>query len=213
MADIINSEVTYKKLIDSAAKSIYDQAAANQSVGTGVFKTTTKSITIGKGVTNDAKVDQGKTATLKEVESRTAAYTTPTLAKITTDLTAFMTRSGIPVGDTVPSSSGIISFFYALNFFVEKAFIYKNYTGEESGVKYHRHYTTPTNAYTAIKVGVQGDNRITQSRISDIYNQVRTTSQIFDGPRATSVSSSAHTSSSCSSSCSSSSFIAYFNID
>lgn len=209
MSDIINNEVTYKKLIDSAAKTIYDKVVQN-SVGVGVFKTTTKNITIGSGVTNDKNEDLGISATLKEVENRSDTYTPPTLAKITTDLTNFMTKAGIPTGNTVPSGSGAISFFYALNFFIEKALTRANYIGEESGVKYYLKYTNPTNSYTRIEYGP--DERVYYSRISSIYNQIKNTSQIYDGPKGMNLSSSAHTSSSCSSSCSSSSFIAYFNL-
>ena len=218
VGNVIQSDVTYASLISSAAAALYS-LISNSSVATGTYRNNALSVTIGSGATygtNEAgKSSHAKTVTLTETENRSAAYTAPTQATITSDITTFMSGIGIPTGSTVPTSEGALSFFFALNFFIEKAIIKRSITAANgAAATYHIHYQAPSaSSYTKLPYSYSMANTVTQEKITDIYNQVKTTSLLSGGVRATSISSAAHTSSSCSSSCSSSAFIAYFNLD
>ena len=215
---ILNSDVTYASLISSAAASLYS-VLSSSSVSTGTYRNNTASFTIGSGVTcgtNEAGfTSHSKSVTLTETENRSAAYTAPTQATITNDITTFMSGVGIPTDSSVPTPDGAISFFFALNFFVEKAVIKRPITAaNNTAATYHLHYKAPAaSSYTKIPYSYSAPNTITADKITNIYNQVKSTSLLSDNARAMSIASGAHTSSSSSSSCSSSSFIVYFNLN
>lgn len=219
-SNILDSNVTYKTLINSAANSLYNELASS-SVGGGTYRNNQVSFTIGSGVTcgGNTKYSQSKVVTLTETENRNETYTAPTLSQILYDLTTFMNAVGIPTNDTTPTPDGAISFFFALNFFVEKAVIRRAVTAANNATPtYHLHYKAPSSSsYSKIPYSYSEKNTTTEQKISNIYNQLKSTSLLSDGVRGMSISSAAHSSScsssSCSSSsCSSSSFIVYFNL-
>lgn len=216
--NVIEDEVTYATLITCAAESLYN-LLSESSVAAGTFRNNIVSVTIGTGGTYgtaaSGKVTHEQTVTLTETENRSEDYTVPELEVIMQDMCIFLNDLGFPVDNTIPTSDGALSFFFALNFFVEKAIIKRAVTAEEgSEVTYHLHYQAPSSSdYTKIPFNYALGTTITQEKISNIYNQVKSTSLLSDNARATNLSSAAHTSSSSSSSCSSSAFIAYFNLD
>lgn len=250
MTNIIQDNVTYQDLIKTAAHSLHE-LIKNDSLPKGTYKKSSVTVTMGVGVTigkDPVKVDaykpdeypqeelgfksQEKTFDLIEEEVRAEDYIPPTEEEIIEDINDFIKRLDMPT-DGVPTSEGLVTFFFALNFFVEKAIIKKTVSAEEGEpVKMHLHYKIPEyREYSKINFRGKAQNTVTQDRIGAIYNQVKATSMLSDGARQTVLKSSAHTSSSsssscssscssssCSSSCSSSSssssslFIAYFNL-
>lgn len=219
-SNILDSNVTYEALINSAANSLYNELASS-SVGDGTYRNNKVSFTIGSGVTcgGNTKYSQSKVVTLTETENRNETYTAPTLSQILNDLTTFMNDIGIPTNKTIPTPDGAISFFFALNFFVEKAVIRRAVTAANNATPtYHLHYKAPSSSsYSKIPYSYSEKNTTTEQKISNIYNQLKSTSLLSDEVRGMSISSAAHSSScsssSCSSSsCSSSSFIVYFNL-
>lgn len=213
-SNILNSDVTYASLISSAAASLYSKLSSS-SVSTGTYRNNAVTFTIGSGVTTSHNGSPTKSVTITETENRSSAYTTPTQATITNDLTTFMSGVGIPTDSSVPTPEGAVSFFFALNFFVEKAVIKRAITAaNNAAATYHLHYQAPAaSSYTKIPYSTSVPNIITADKITNIYNQIKSTSLLSGGVRATAITSGAHTSSSCSSSCSSSSFIVYFNLN
>ena len=216
--NVIEDEVTYATLITSAAESLYN-LISESSIVAGTYRNNAVDVLIGTGGTygtNEAgKVTHEKTVMLTETENRSEDYTVPTIDEIAEDIAVFMEQLGFPIDNTIPTSDGALSFFFALNYFIEKAIIKRAVTAEDgSEVTYHLHYQTPNASdYTKIPFNYALGTTITQEKISNIYNQVKSTSLLSDNARATNLSSAAHTSSSSSSSCSSSAFIAYFNLD
>ena len=213
-SNILNSDVTYASLISSAAASLYSKLSSS-SVSTGTYRNNAVTFTIGSGVTTSHNGDPAKSVTITETENRSSAYTAPTQATITSDLKTFMSGVGIPTDSSVPTPEGAVSFFFALNFFVEKAVIKRAITAaNNAAATYHLPYQAPAaSSYTKIPYSTSVPNIITVDKITNIYNQIKSTSLLSGGVRATAVTSGAHTSSSCSSSCSSSSFIVYFNLN
>ena len=213
-SNILNSDVTYASLISSAAASLYSKLSSS-SVSTGTYRNNAVTFTIGSGVTTSHNGDPAKSVTITETENRSTAYTAPTQATITSDLTTFMSGVGIPTDSSVPTPEGAVSFFFALNFFVEKAVIKRAITAaNNTAATYHLHYQAPAaSSYSKIPYSTSVPNIITADKITNIYNQIKSTSLLSGGVRATAITSGAHTSSSCSSSCSSSSFIVYFNLN
>lgn len=217
MASSIFSGVTYSSLIDSAAAALYSKLSS-ASVSTGTYRNNATSITLGSGVTygtNEAGFSSAAaTKTLTETENRSSAYTTPTQATITSDIKTFMSGVGIPTDTSVPTPDGALSFFFALNFFVEKAVMKRAITASNNtNSTYHLHYSAPSaSSYTKIPYSYSAANSITAEKITNIYSQLKSTSLLSGGVRSTGLTSAAHTSSSSSSSCSSV-FIAYFNLN
>lgn len=222
-SNILNETVTYASLIDSAATSLYNKLYGS-SVSAGTYRNNSFTFTIGSGVICGEKrsswVSQERTVTLTETEKRNETYTPPTKDTIVSDIKNFMSELGIPTDKTTPTPDGVISFFFALNFFVEKAVIKRAITAsDDTSSTYHLHYKVPSSSsYTSIPHNYEAQNTITEEKITNIYNQIKTTSLLSDDARGVEISSSAHSSScsssSCSSSCSSSSsFIVYFNLN
>jgi hypothetical protein len=218
--NIVDSNVTYEALINSAANSLYNELMSS-SVSSGTYKNNKVSFTIGSGVTCGAgtKYSQSKVVTLTETEKRNETYTAPTLNQILNDLATFMDGVGVPINNTTPTPDGAISFFFALNFFVEKAIIKRAVSvSDNANPTYHLHYKAPSpSSYSKIPYNYSETNTTTEQKINNIYNQLKSTSLLSDEVRGMSISSAAHSSScsssSCSSSsCSSSSFIVYFNL-
>ena len=202
MADnIIQNDVTYSFLIEKAAELLYSKIR-NTGVDPGTFRTNKASfrLNIGGGRT--------QSVTLTETERRSETYVPPTQDKIKREITSFMDTIGIPTGNTVPTNDSLISFFFALNYFLEKALINRAITGEENSITYHIHYQTPSaSAYKKLNYTYPMENSISEDKITAIYNQLKETNLLADGVRRVALSSSAHTSSSSSISSSSSSFI------
>ena len=211
---IINNTVTYNSLINITAKTLSDKLA-NSGVPKKVFRNNTANFTIGENVTcgeDNSKVDQKKDVTLTETES-IQAYTPPTVVQITSDIKSFMTSLGFPVTTEVPTSDSLISFMFALNWFIDKA-VMQRAVESNTDIVYHLHYKAPlASSYSKIPYSNELADTITTSKIENIYKQISTTNILSDNVRVATLSSSAHTSSSSSSSCSSSSFIAYFNLN
>ena len=230
----IKSNVTYASLIASAATSLYNRLK-NESVPTGVYRQNKATITIAAGSvygdTIKGTTTHAKTVELTDIEERTENYVTPSEAQIKNDIANFMKAISIPVSSEVPTGDGALSFFYALNYFVEKAVMKKIKTAENGSVTYHLHYKAPSaSSYSKIPCSYKELNVITSNKVADIYNQVKKTCLLSDEVRKTQIKTSTHASSSSSSSCSSSScsssscssssssssssslFIAYFNL-
>lgn len=230
----IKSNVTYASLIASAAKSLYTRLK-NESVPTGVYRQNKATITIAAGSvygdTIKGTTTHAHTVELKDIEERTENYVAPSETQIKNDITNFMKGISIPVSNEVPTGDGALSFFYALNYFVEKAVMKKIKTAENGSVTYHLHYKAPSaSSYSKIPCSYKELNVITSNKVENIYNQVKKTCLLSDEVRKTQIKTSTHASSSSSSSCSSSScsssscssssssssssslFIAYFNL-
>ena len=228
------SNVTYESLIASAAKSLHTRLE-NESVPIGIYRENKATITIAKdsiyGDTISGRRTHEKTVELKDVEERVEDYVTPSEEQIKSDITEFMKAISIPVSNVVPTGDGAVSFFYALNYFVEKAVMKKIKTAEDGNVTYHLHYKVPdASSYNKIPYSYKELNVISSNKVENIYNQVKKTCMLSDEVRETQIKTSTHTSSSSSSSCSSSScsssscssssssssssslFIAYFNL-
>lgn len=211
-SSIINENVTYASLIDSAATILYNKLSSS-SVKAGVYRDNAFTFAIG-GVGTSHHGVQKYNITLRETENRSEDYTSPTKAKIVTDITSFMNGVNIPTNNTTPTSDGMISFLFALNFFVEKAIIKRAITApNNSASSYHLHYKEPSaSSYkNSILYTYDAQNSVTTEKIDNIYYQLKTTSLLSDNARKTNIKSAAHTSSCSSSSCSSV-FIAYFNL-
>ena len=218
MADnILNSTVTYASLIDSASTALYNKLSGS-GLSAGTYRTNSATFTIGSGVSCGHKrgswVSQAKSVTLTETENRNETYTPPTKATIINDITNFMNAVGVPTNNTNPTPEGAISFFFALNFFVEKAVIKRASTSPNNGDStYHLHYKAPSaSSYNKIPYNYIIQNTITTDKITTIYNQLKSTSLLSDNVRGMNIASAAHTSSCSSSSCSSV-FIAYYNLN
>ncbi len=227
----ISNNVTYSKLISSAANSLYNKLVSS-SQSKGQYRKNSATFEIGGGVwygSNQNQEYQDNIVTISCTEERTEDYTAPSVAKITQDINAFMSALNIPTGNTLPTNDGLISFIFALNYFLEKAIIKRTISAENSGVKYHLHYQAPAaSSYDPLNHNYPTKNTVTEYKIASIYDQLRGTSLLSDNARKTNIVSNAssHTSSSSSSSCSSSSssscssssssssslFIAYFNL-
>lgn len=230
---ILDNNVTYSLLIDTAAGLLYNQLKS-YSVNAGTYRQNAVSMKIGGGTFKNGEAVPTYTVKIKAPEEISESYTSPTKGTIKNDIVKFLDSLGIPCGDDVPTPDGIISFFFALNFFVEKAVI-KRVTNADSTPTLHLHYKAPSSSsysmlpfelYDANKV--QKDlNSVTVDKIGNIYNQLKTTSLLSDDARKTNIASGTYSSSSSSSSCSSSSsssssscscssssslFVAYFNI-
>ena len=221
MANIIQDNVTYQDLIKTAAHSLYE-LIKNDSLPKGTYKKSSVTVTVGQGVeygkdpTKASSRDEypqeetgfkseKKTFDLVEEEVRAEDYNPPTEEEIIEDINNFISNLNMPV-EGIPTNEGLITFFFALNFFIEKAVIKKTVSAEEGEkVKLHLHYKAPqAQDYNKINFRGKAQTTITQDRIGAIYNQVKSTSLLSDEARQTLVKSSAHTSSSSSSSCSSS---------
>ena len=236
VSTILDSNVTYESLIDSAATSLYNRLK-DSSVDVGIYRTNISEFTIAEGMNSHSgrygsASSLASTVTIEEVENRNENYIAPTKDIIVDDIKKFMSGVGIPINDTNPTSDGLISFFFALNFFVEKAVIKRAITApnnEESS--YHLHYKAPvSSSYSKVPFNYKELNSITTNKIENIYSQLKSTSLLSDNARTINIASSSHKSSCSSSSCSSSSssscsssssssscssssiFIAYFNI-
>lgn len=210
--NILNETVTYSSLIDAAATSLYNKLSGS-SVSAGTYRNNSFTFTIGAGHVNKAGTSSAKNVTLTETENR-ESYTAPTKDTIVSDIKNFMSGLGIPTNNTTPTPDGVISFFFALNFFVEKAVIKRAITASNNtSSTYHLHYKVPSSSsYTSIPHNYEAQNTITEEKITNIYNQIKTTSLLSDNARGVKISSAAHTSSCSSSSCSSV-FIAYYNLN
>lgn len=213
-SNILDNSVTYASLINAAGAALYN-VLKNQSIGTGTYRTNSHTFTIGSQVNTKHHGNQKRTVTITEREDRTESYTTPTQSKIISDIKVFMSGVGVPTGSTNPTPDGAISFFFALNYFVEKAVIKRAITSPmDANSTYHLHYKPPTaSSYSKIPYNYTTPNTTTTEKINNIYRQLKTTNLLSDNVRATKIASGAHTSSCSSSSCSSSAFIAYFNLN
>ena len=151
--DVIDKNITYESLIDSAASSLHS-FLSNSSVSIGQFRESSAQFTIGggvKGYLTDSKGyvvynnDQGKSVSIKEIETRDSSYSTPSKDRIVADLRKFLSSLQIPIKDSIPTQNGLLAFLFALNFFMEKAVI-KRVIQAENKVNpiYHFHYETPT---------------------------------------------------------------------
>ena len=212
-SDIIDKNVTYTSLIASAANLLYNKLSSSSvSVDDGEYRTDEFTFKVG-GVNTSHHGRQEFNITIKETENRSENYTSPTKDIIVKDITTFMKGVNIPVTNTTPTSDGMISFLFALNFFVEKAVIKRAITApNNSSSEYHLHYKAPSPSLykNNIPYTYNVQNSVTTEKIDNIYYQLKTTSLLSDNARKTNVSAT-HTSSCSSSSCSSV-FIAYFNL-
>jgi hypothetical protein len=235
VTSILDSEVTYASLIDLAASSLYN-VLSNESVNGGIYRKNSSTFTIANGMYREygkpiTKESLAKNVTIEVAENIDENYITPTKNRIADDIKNFMDGIGVPTSETNPTPDGIISFFFALNFFVEKAVMKRAITSPNNAESsYHLHYKAPTSSYSKIPYNYKELNSVTKNKIENIYSQLETTSLLSDNVRpikiatgsyksscssssCSSSSSSSCSSSSSSSSCSSSSiFIAYFNI-
>lgn len=228
--NILNDSVTYESLIDSAATSLYNKLK-NHAIYTSEdnpheYRFNSVSFVIGSGVTcghkRATKVSQAKTVTLKEQEVINVEYIPPSKETIVSDIKTFMREVNVPIDNTNPTPDGAISFFFALNFFVEKAVIKRPINAPQGGnvITYHLHYEAPSAlSYSyvhKIPYNYKIQNTITTEKINNIYNQLKTTNLLSDDVRNVSIiapgGTSSHTSSCSSSSCSSV-FIAYYNLN
>lgn len=206
----INNNLTYAELIKKAADSLYLHITENKQVITSNFRKDTFEITIGKNVICMGN-SQEKKAQLTEIQNSNENFDVTTDI-IQQDIVNFMNKIGILANENV-TAEGLMSFFFALNYFSEKAIIEIPYSAENNSIQCKLQYKNPDVAeYMKIPFEKTSNNRITQAKITNLYNQIKSTSQLSKDARSISISSAAHTSSSCSSSCSSSAFIAYFNL-
>ena len=192
LSNIIQNSVTYKGLIESAANTLYN-LLKNDSLPQGVYKNTVASFTIGQGVVYGSaasSTNQAKTVQLSETEVRTDTYNAPSLSTIINDINTFMVNLGIQTDSSVPSNDGLVTFLFALNFFIEKAVIRKNASVTDSGVTHHLHYKAPSAAsYDKLKIETSVKNTITEDKIGAIYSQVKSTSLLSDPARLTNIKS------------------------
>ena len=137
MINIIQNNVTYQDMIQTAAQSLYD-LVKNDSLPQGIYKKASVTVTVGQGVeygkTQTRAVDQyakeygfesaEKTYELVEEEVRTENYVAPSKDKIVEDIKNFISGINLPI-EGIPTHEGLVAFFFALNFFVEKAIMQK----------------------------------------------------------------------------------------
>ena len=234
VSNILDSNVTYSSLINSAADSLYNRLK-NETINNGtVYRDNIVNFSIGAEVNGIGAGNQRRDVTLNEKEIINETYTPPSKNTIINDITKFMSANGIPTDNTNPTPDGVISFIFALNFFVEKAIIKRAIeSNNNTSTQYHLHYKVPTSSYYKLPYNYSTKNTITTNKINDIYTHLKTTSLLSDNARSVNIASGSHTSSSSSSSCSSSSssscsssssssssscsssssiFIAYFNL-
>ena len=233
---------TYNDILSKAAHSLYTQISQLDNgkipAQNSLYRNNQITHTLGAGVSYILDNNKGpaeKTYTFGTIEVNAESYTLPSESQILEDMKSFMKEFGL---DKPVTEDGLVSFFFALNFFIEKAIIKKHASAQDNNVSYFIHYQKPElNSYVSYitKAGLAGDknttftidNSVSQDKISAIYDQLKT-SELSDGVRpaklsfsssSNSSSCSSSSSSSCSSSCSSSSssssslFIAYFNLN
>lgn len=238
-----NFDFTYNDILKKAAHTLYTQLTQLNNgkipAQNSLYRDNQITKTLGQGVyyiLGNTKGSAEKTYTFGTTEVNAESYTLPSESQILEDMTNFSKEFGL---DKPVTEDGLVSFFFVLNFFVEKAIIKKHASANNNDVNYFIHYQKPaTNSYISYitKAGLTDnknttftiDNSISQDKITAIYDQLKT-SELSDNVRPAKLSfSSSSNSSSCSSSCSSSSsssscssssssssslFIAYFNLN